>query len=201
MNFLNSILLWTNSSWLELAGTITGLFCIYYEVKEKVLTWPFAIISSAIYGIFLYQDQLYGQMLFQLVTIPISIWGWQMWLRQNKQHQHIVKIHNLKRSHWLLLCGVTLGATAIAYAIELRFSTSNYIFADAFSAVLGVIALILLGAKVIEQWFLWIIADGVPGLIMLKQGYYPSALLFACYTSLAIVGYYNWYRRAHVKPA
>ena len=194
MSFFGFLASWLEGSWLELLGTISGLFCIYYEVKEKPLTWPAGIISSAIYAVFLSQDQLYGQALFQLITIPISLWGWTMWLRRDKKHQLMVKIHSLSRKGYVKLIFVTIIATTIAYSIELKYSQSAYIFVDSFSAVLGVIALCMLGAKIIEQWWLWIIADGVPGLIMLKQGHYPSAALFACYTALAVVGYYNWYR-------
>lgn len=198
MDFLKFLIEWINNSSLELLGTFTGLLCIYYEVKEHHLTWPFGIISSAIYAVFLAKDNLYGQALFQLITIPVSVWGWQMWLRGDFfKQQHRVKIHNLSPTGWTWLFFVTAISALIAYLVDKYLKLSHFAFADVFSAILGVVALYMLGKKLIEQWFLWVIADGVPAVIMFIQGYYPSAILFTCYTVLVVVGYYNWRTLQH----
>ena len=50
----------------------------------------------------------------------------------------------------------------------------------------------MLARKIIEHWIIWIIVDSVSlGLYIYKE-LYPTVILFAVYTILALLGYIEW---------
>lgn len=184
---------WIQNNIIEILAVISGFLCLYYEIIENYLTWVFSIISSTLYVIFLFHNQLFAQMIFQIITIPISLYGLYMWLSGDyfKNNQK-VKINNLSKNGWKYLIILTIIFTLIAYKIESAFTDSQFALADSLSAVLGVIAMYLLTMKVIEQFFLWIFANTIPSIILFYQGFYLSALLFMSFAVLAAIGYLNW---------
>ena len=187
------MIIWIQNNILEVLAVITGFICLYYEIIENYLTWVFSIISSILYVIFLFHNKLLAQMVFQIITIPISFYGLYMWLsgKYLKDKPKVI-INNLSKNGWIYLIILTIIFTLISYKIELAYSDSEFVLADSFSAVLGVIALYLLAKKVIEQFFLWVFANMIPSIILFYQGFYLSSLLFMSFAILAVIGYLNW---------
>ena len=46
----------------------------------------------------------------------------------------------------------------------------------------------MLARKILEHWILWIIVDAVSMGLYLYRGLYPTLVLFAVYTTMAVIG-------------
>jgi nicotinamide mononucleotide transporter len=50
----------------------------------------------------------------------------------------------------------------------------------------------MLARKLIENWLVWIVADGIATGLFIYKGLYPTSILFFIYTVMAVVGYLQW---------
>lgn len=66
---------------------------------------------------------------------------------------------------------------------------------DAFTTSVGIVATWMLARRIIEHWIFWVIVNLVSVYLYYLRGLYPTMLLYFCYATLAIVGYYNWRKK------
>ena len=59
---------------------------------------------------------------------------------------------------------------------------------------MSIVGMWMLARKWIEQWWTWIIVDGVCFGLYIYKGIYFYAALYGFYTIVAVYGYYKWKR-------
>jgi nicotinamide mononucleotide transporter len=73
-----------------------------------------------------------------------------------------------------------------------RWTDSPVPLWDGLIASLSVVATWMLTKKILEQWYVWIVADAIAVIVYLGVGLYPTAVLFAVYTMIAVLGLRAW---------
>jgi nicotinamide mononucleotide transporter len=129
----------------------------------------------------------------QTYYVLISIYGWYWWIRGGRQYKSDslpVTVISRKLSAILFLIFIFLFA-GIWYVL-VNYTDSPVPLGDAFTTALSVIATWMLARKIIEHWILWVIADIVSMGLYIYKGLYPTVVLFAIYTVMAVVGYREW---------
>jgi len=184
---------WIINNWVEIFGVITGLLFLYFEIKENYLMWPLGLISSALYFVIFYNSKFYADMSLQIYYVVISLYGWYFWTKggktDKKEDVPISKL-NLKQAVMYLIISAIL---FYFYSnILVKYTDSPLPYWDSFTTALSIVATFMLTRKIIEQWLIWIVVDAVSLGLYIYKGLYPTALLFAVYTVLAIVGYLQW---------
>ena len=87
------------------------------------------------------------------------------------------------------------GLAVVIWAVALRRWTDAVMpWRDAFIAVFGIVAQVLQARKVIENWPLWIVVNGVAIAAYWKADLAYTAFLYAIYLGLAVVGWREWLR-------
>src|SRR5512136_628797 len=66
-------------SWIELLGTIFGLWSVWLTAKQKVLCWPVGIVNIFFFMLVFYQVQLYSDVVEQLYYFATTAYGWWAW--------------------------------------------------------------------------------------------------------------------------
>lgn len=188
-------------SFLELAGTITGLAAVYLAVKANILTWPVGIINQVFFFLLFYQVQLYSDMLLQLVFFGVSIWGWYSWQRGG---QDKVAIGVLKPGMrlWLLLvlaaCTAVLGLAMEhihRWLPQVFALPAAFPFGDAFTSVASIIAISLQARKKLESWWLWIALDVVAISIYWARDIRFIAAEYVVFLLLSAWGLWQWQQK------
>lgn len=186
--------------WIEIFGVVTGIIYVILEVRQNRLLWPLGIITSAAYVIIFFTRKFYADMGLQVYYVLISIYGWYYWSRGGSQRERqelpVVRINN-KQS--LLLFIVLLFIWAVIYVVLDRYTDSTVPVGDSFTTAMAIVATWMLTRKIIEQWFLWIIANSVSIGLYICKGLYPTVILYAVYTAMAVYGYIEWNRSMHKK--
>ena len=186
--------------WIEIFGVVTGIIYVILEVRQNRLLWPLGIITSAAYIIIFFTRKFYADMGLQVYYVLISIYGWYYWSRGGSQRERqelpVVRINN-KQS--LLLFIVLLFIWAVIYVVLDRYTDSTVPVGDSFTTAMAIVATWMLTRKIIEQWFLWIIANSVSIGLYICKGLYPTVILYAVYTAMAVYGYIEWNRSMHKK--
>ncbi len=183
---------------VEIAGAILGLLFLYLEIKENKWLWPIGLLTSAMYIYVFFVAKLYADMSLQLYYVVASIYGWVLWARNNTETHEAVFIVRLTKKLFVYLTIVTILVYIVIAYILVNYTDGDIPYWDAFTTALGIVATWMLAKKILEQWLLWIIANAVSLVLYIYKGLYPTAILYLFYTSLAVVGYYQW-RNTHKK--
>ena len=190
---LQNILLWISQNYIELLGSIFGLLYILFSIKQNIWCWPIGFITSALYIYVFFVSKFYADMGLQVYYLVISLYGWYHWMFGAKNK----KQDDLKITKTGLRVGIILFLTNavtfifIAY-ILVNFTDSEIPYWDAFTTSASFVATWMLARKMIEHWIIWIIVDLVSLGLYIYKGLYPTVILFAVYTILALLGYLEW---------
>ena len=181
--------------WIEIFGVLTGILYVILEVKQNRLLWPLGIITSAAYIYIFFSGKFYADMGLQIYYVLISIYGWYYWSRGGskgaKGELPVVRI-NRQQLHLLFLTFAL--SWAGIYFVLVRFTDSTVPLGDSFTTALAIVATWMLTRKIIEQWFLWIIANVVSIGLYIYKGLYPTVILYVVYAGMAVYGYMEWKR-------
>jgi nicotinamide mononucleotide transporter len=131
-------------------------------------------------------------MSLQFYYVAISIYGWMNWKRgQVGTHEELPAQYTPKRL-WLYLT-ISTAAIYIIYCLVLtKFTDSTIPKADSLVGALSIIGTWMLARKLVENWIIWIIADGLCVGLYFYKGLYPTAFLFIVYTVMSVDGYWQW---------
>jgi nicotinamide mononucleotide transporter len=186
------ILDYIHKNWIEIAGAVLSLIYLYLSIRQKVSLWFFGILSSLFYVVVFFQTKFYADMSLQFYYVIISIYGWINW-KQGKQNTGEELPASRMSGRLIVYLAIATGLVYLAYYIVLaNFTDSTIPKADSLVGALSVIGTWMLARKLIENWLVWIIADGLCVGLYIYKGLYPTVILFVVYTLMSIVGYYQW---------
>jgi len=186
--------------WIEIFGVVTGIIYVILEVRQNRLLWPLGIITSAAYVIIFFTGKFYADMGLQVYYVLISIYGWYYWSRGGSQReQRELPVVRINRKQIVLLFIVFISIWAVLYLVLDNYTDSTVPVGDSFTTALAIVATWMLTRKIIEQWFLWIIANTVSIGLYIYKGLYPTVILYAVYTAMAVYGYIEWNRSMRKK--
>ncbi|HOP64500.1 MAG TPA: nicotinamide riboside transporter PnuC [Spirochaetota bacterium] len=192
---------------VEFIGTATGLLCVIYAAREKIISWPLGIVNAIFFFILFYQARLYPDMLLQIYFFATSVYGWWRWTHPRDEletdSKDELKVSRLENTELLAMTALTVAASILAGSAAERFhlwlpfifpEPAAFPYADSFVAVMSVTAQILLSIKKLEAWILWVIVDAVAMTIYLQKGIYLVSAEYLVFGIIASSGLLNWNR-------
>lgn len=186
--------------WSPLEGVAAafGVISVFLSTRQNILSWPTAIVNVSLYTLVFYQGRLYGQMGLQLVYLALSVYGWYQWLHGGEQHGAL----RVRRASPRLLIGLGVLnlAAFLALAAILRQTDAALPWLDALLTTTSLVAQWMMTRKILENWVLWIALDLVYVPMFISQRLYATAMLYAAFLVLAVMGVLEW-RRSLTEPA
>jgi len=186
-------------SWLELIGFGSGAVCVWLTVRQHILNWPVGLVQVVAY-IFVFLDaKLYADAGLQMVYVVLGIWGWVNWTRG---HTNLPinprKSTNLEFKMQFFALGIISGLLWLWLS---RRTDSTTPIPDAVTTALSLVATYGQAKKLIESWYFWILAD----LIYVPLYFYKhlplTAVLYAGFLALCLMGLREWMRSANNQSA
>jgi len=184
---------WLSGNYIELLGAILGIVYVFFSIRQSILTWPVGLLTSALYVSVFFSTNLYAAMGLQMYYVGISIYGWYEWLRGNSANKsEPLKVSRLNFRLGILLASVSFLLFFLMWFILDNYTDSTVPVADSLATSLSIVATWMLARKILEHWLVWIFVDAFSiGLFLFKE-LYPTVILFAVYTIMAVVGYIEW---------
>ena len=187
--------------WIEIFGVVTGILYVILEVKQNRFLWPLGIITSAAYIYIFSSGKFYADMGLQVYYVLISIYGWYYWSRGGERSgKGELPVVRINRQQLILLFLTFVFSWVLIYLVLDRYTDSSVPLGDSFTTALAIVATWMLTRKIIEQWFLWIIANVVSIALYIYKGLYPTVILYAVYAGMAVYGYLEWKRSMTQTP-
>ena len=180
------------TNWIEIIGVLLSLIYIYLSIEQKASLWIFGFISSALYIVVFFQTKFYADMSLQFYYLIISVYGWFSWKKGNPDSGQDLPAGKTSKRLILHLCLASIIIYSVYYIVLAKFTDSTIPKADSLVGMLSVVGTWMLARKLIENWLVWIVADGIATGLFIYKGLYPTSILFFIYTFMAIVGFFQW---------
>jgi len=174
-------------TFLEFFAALTSFIGVWLGTTGKRITWPWWVLSSALYGIFFWSVDLIASALLQIIFIAAGIWGWIGW---GPTGAHPSKLRTRELALWLT-------GLAIAWLIftpwlqdigAAAYRTDALIFLGSF------VAQVLMVYEKYEAWPIWFAVDILATIQYAVLGYWFTSVLYLAFTLVAIVGWIRWLR-------
>ncbi len=189
---------------IEIIGAVIGLIYLFLEYKAHVSLWPVGILMSLFYVVIFFHGKFYADAALNLYYIGANVYGWVFWVKSRKKNfagnEEEIPITRIPARSLLKSMAVT-AALWLAISSALKFLTDSVVpVGDGFTTALSIVAMWMLSRKYAEQWLMWVIVDFVSVILYTWKGLYPTAVLYAIYTLIAVMGYLKW-RKLAVTPS
>jgi nicotinamide mononucleotide transporter len=194
------VALGTPVTWLELAGFVSGALCVWLTARQNVWNWPIGIANSAAFLLLFVMSGLFADSALQVIYIVLGVYGWWAWLRGGEASAELPVSRTTAGQWWALAAFGLAGTAALTYALH-RVTSSTVPFWDAATTVLSLLATWGQCRKKVESWWIWIIADAIYVPLYAVKGLWLTALLYAGFIALCVVGLRAWRRDLAGEPA
>ena len=185
---------------LELLSFVLSVITVLLTIRQTHWAWLFSIISSATYAVVFFDSRLYGDMALQGVFIAVSVWGWYQWLGGGTAHEALrVSRLTSRGRQWSALAWL-LGFVWLAAFLK-AYTDTDVPNADGFLTAGSLLGQLLLSRKKIENWIIWIVVDVLYIGLYFYKNLMLTAILYAVFVVLAVIGWKAWQRAARVATA
>jgi nicotinamide mononucleotide transporter len=178
-------------SWFEIFAAAITAYSVWLTARENIWCWPTGIVSVVLYWWIFWQARLYANAWLQVLYLILIVYGWYEWLHGGKHHDAL-RVSRTPLRGWIAT--IALGAIAsavVGWAMQ-RYTSASMPYADAATTAFSVAAEAMTTRKWIENWLVWIVVDGVTTWMLLTQRLFPSAVLYASFLVLALIGWIEW---------
>ena len=178
---------------LEVTGVITGLLCVYLAAKNIIWNWPFAIISVVIYIFIFFDSHLFADMGLQVYFLIMNIYGWYYWSKKPVSEEK-TPVMRIKKTEVILSIIAIIIFTFLLGTFLLKQTSASFPFVDSFCTACSLVAQVFLARKVLENWLIWIFVDIIYVGVYIFKDLHLTAVMYAIYVGIALMGYIDWKR-------
>jgi nicotinamide mononucleotide transporter len=170
---------------LEFVAAVASFIGVYLGTTGKRITWPWWVLSSSLYGVFFYQVDLFASAMLQIIFIGAAIYGWFGWAPTGA-------VPGTISTRYRIRIGLgTLVAVAVLSPVLADINAAAT-WTDAFILIGSLVAQLLMIYEKYETWVLWLIVNVVATAQYLSLGYWFTAILYAVFAIVAILGWKRW---------
>ncbi|MGH2927719.1 MAG: nicotinamide riboside transporter PnuC [Solirubrobacteraceae bacterium] len=187
---------------MEAFGFATGMWGVWLQALESHWNWPIQLVSSAIYVFVFFGAHLYADTTENQIDVVLYGLGWYWWLLGGNRHQRL-EIGHLSWRLAGVMAVIGVAGSAVLTEVLIRVHDSAPLL-DATTTVASLIATFLMGRKLMEAWWLWILVNLVYIVLYLVRDLQLTAVLYLLFAIFSVIGLFGWKRieRARaVEPA
>src|SRR3954468_23091346 len=141
---------------LEYIAVFTGIASVYYSRIENILVYPVGLVNTIIYIWLSIKGHLFGEASVNLYYTVMSVYGWILWTKKDKEKHYIITVQFSTRREWmqqLLFCAFFYIAIFSALTwLKNAFYAATIPWADAFASSTAFTGMWLMAKKKVESW-------------------------------------------------
>ena len=179
-------------AWEEPLAMGLALGYLLLIILEQRSAWLLAAMSAGLYLKIFYDVGLFMEAGLQVFYIVMAVYGFWAWGR-NSSGEHLRIQRWPLKLHLLILAAVLTSGVGIGLLLA-RFTDAALPIPDSITTIGALTTTWMVARKVLENWLWWVAIDLVSIVLYLERGLELTALLFAGYVVLALLGWHNWRR-------
>lgn len=185
---------------LEYIAVVAGIASVWFSKKENILVYPVGLINTIVYVYLSFKYHLLGEAAVNFYYTVMSIYGWVLWARKDKQHHHLLHITFSTQKQWVqqLLFFAALYLVIFFSLTYLKqvFYSGAIPWADAFASATAFTGMWLMAKKKVESWVWWILTNIASIPLYFVKGLVFTSVYYVVLLVLAVMGLMEWKRRA-----
>lgn len=188
---IEAVLVYARDNWIQLLGAVLGLFQIWLLVRRSVWNFPVAMVMVTLFAVTYVEEQLYAEAGLQLFFFVVNAVGWFQW-RGLEDQAHQVPVRWMtwpSRGTWAAIT-ITL-SLMLGWLLD-TFTSAAMAFADSAIAGASIAAQLLLNARRIENWVLWVVIDLAAIALYVNRELYFFAALYLAFLVISLIGLREW---------
>ena len=178
---------------VEIVAVIAAILYLVLAIRQNILCWLFAAISTAIYIQLFLDAKLYMESVLNFFYLAMAGYGWYSWRsgRTNSKEKPVVTWALQK--HFKAIAAITL-IGLINGAILAQTTDAAFPFIDSLTTWFAIWATFLVAQKVLENWWYWLVIDLVSIAVYWSRDLQLTSVLFAIYVIMIPFGLWQWTR-------
>lgn len=190
-----------NTTWYEYLAVFAGIASVWYSRKENILVYPVGLINTIIYVYISYKYRLLGEASVNFYYTVMSIYGWVLWARKDKQsHETVLHITYSNKKEWMQQLAFFVSLYILIFTV-LKFAKSNFFegvipTADAFATATAFTGMWLMAKKKVESWYWWIATNITSIPLYFVKTLVFSSVQYVVLLVLAVAGLVSWMQKA-----
>ena len=192
-----------NTTWLEYIAVFAGIASVWYSRIEIILVYPVGLINTIIYVWLSLKGQLFGEASVNLYYTVMSIYGWMLWTKKDKEQHIIVHVKFSDRRWWFYQLAF-FATFYLAIFISLTYLKRSFApgaipWADAFASATAFTGMWLMTKKKVESWYWWIVTNIASIPLYFVKHYVFTSVYYFVLLIMAVWGLMEWRKRATLK--
>lgn len=185
-------------SLLEVIAVLAAVLYLGFAIREKIVCWFFAAISTAIYAWLFIEAKLYMESVLNVFYLAMAGYGWFVWSSgRDDGHERPIVVWPLK-THVIAIVVVVVLSVASGYSLS-NYSDAAFPYIDSLTTWFAVWGTFLVARKVLENWWYWLLIDITSIFIYWSRDLQLTSLLFAVYVFMIPIGLISWTRSMHAQ--
>lgn len=177
---------------LQHVAAAFGLAYLIFILKQNVLAWPCALISTALYTYIFGDVKLYMESALNVYYMGMAVYGFWNWKKPHQGSTLPITTWSIKK-HCLALGAILILSGVSGYFLHNNTSAA-WPYLDSFTTWGAVITTYMVAQKIFENWIYWLVIDSIALFLYLDRGLHSTALLMVVYLILVVVGLFTWAR-------
>jgi nicotinamide mononucleotide transporter len=188
------------TTFLEYIAVVTGIASVWFSKKENILVYPVGLVSVIIYIYLSFKYHLIGEAAVQLYYTIMSIYGWWLWARKDKEQHPMVQVgfsskSELRKQILFFLSLYLVIYFSLVYLKEV-FAEGAIPWGDAFASASAFTGMWLMTKKKVESWGWWIITNIASIPLFFVKGLVFTSVYYLVLLVLAFFGLKEWKQKA-----
>ncbi len=192
-----------NDSKIALVSAICGISYTILAGKGKISCYAFGLCGTLCYSYLSFVNNLFGNLaLYMLYYLPMQIVGIFRWKKHLKKDSgEIIKTKLSVKERLIYLILTIIISLAVSFILKYTGDASPFI--DGTTTVFSILGMLLTVKRCIEQWYVWILVNGLSALMWIEAYIQDSnclatVIMWLTYFILAFYFLAGW--RKEIKP-
>jgi len=185
---------------LEYLAVFAGIASVWLSKKEHILLYPIGLVNTIIYIWLSLKAHLLGEASVNLYYTIVSIYGWIVWSKKDRQQQHILRIRYSTRKEWSVQIMFFLTCYLVLWlalrALSQSFAPGAIPWADAFASATAYTGMWLMARKKVESWIWWMLTNIASIPLYYTKGFVFTAIYYVVLLFIAWFGWVEWRKKA-----
>ncbi len=177
----------------EAVAVAAAIAYLVLAIRQSIWCWPCACLSTALYVILFVDARLYMESVLNLFYFAMAVYGWALWTRGGRDAGPL-PVTTWPAGRHVAAILVVAAAAAVNGWLLTRFTDAAFPYADSLTTWGAVWATYLVARKVFENWWYWLLIDGVSVVIYWMRGLELTSALYLLYLLLIPFGLLSWRR-------
>ena len=176
---------------------IAAVLYLVLAIRENILCWFFAAVSTLIYVWLFVEAKLYMESVLNAFYLIMAMYGWRVWRQGGHEGDHEGHKKPVVVWPWRLHAAAIVVIAALSaingYALS-TYSDAAFPYVDSLTTWFAIWATFLVARKVLENWWYWLLIDSASVFIYWSRDLQLTSILFVIYVAMIPIGLISWTR-------